>query len=125
MFIRVLLKQSKYYYSKDLIVRNPFIYDRAISTEEIFAIYLSTKDIDDITLSLPGGQRTSKTEIQQFFKFNRNNSSNLIDIVVRDLNLTNSSVRDQIKTSILAEAKQFLPVGTKINNITFIDHGNS
>jgi len=119
------LKQPKYYYSKDLIVRNPFIYDRPISTEEIFAIYLSTKEVDDITLSLPGGQRTSKTEIQQFFKFNRNNSSNLVDIVVKDLNLTSLALRDQIKTSILAEAKQFLPVGTKINNITFIDHGNS
>ena len=119
------LKQPNYYYSKDLTVRNPLIYDRAISTEEIYAIYLSSKDVDDITLSLPGGQRTSKTEIQQFFKFNRHNSSNLIDVVVRDLNITNTEVRDQIKTSILAEAKQFLPVGTKINNITFIDHGNS
>tara|TARA_B110000858_G_scaffold10120_1_gene10519 strand:- start:9731 stop:10912 length:1182 start_codon:yes stop_codon:yes gene_type:complete len=119
------LRQPNYYYSKDLTVRNPLIYDRAISKEEIYAIYLSSKDVDDITLSLPGGQRTSKTEIQQFFKFNRHNSSNLIDVVVRDLNITNTEVRDQIKTSILAEAKQFLPVGTKINNITFIDHGNS
>lgn len=116
------LRQSGYYYTKDLTVKNPFIYDRAIDTELVYALYLFEKKIDDIVLSLPAGQRTSKTEIQQFFKFNRTNSSNHIDIVVRNLNITDEDVRAQIKTSILAEAKSFAPVGVKINDVKFLDY---
>ena len=37
------LRQPNYYYSKDLTVNNPLIYDRAISKEEIYAIYLSSR----------------------------------------------------------------------------------
>lgn len=116
------LRQPGYYYTKDLTIKNPFIYNRAIDTELVYAIYLSTKQVDDLVLSIPAGQRTSKTEIQQFFKFNRTNSSNHIDIVVRNLNITNVAVRDQIKTSILAEAKSFAPVGVKINDVVFKDY---
>ena len=116
------LRQTGYYYTKDLTVKNPFIYNRAIDTELVYALYLFEKKIDDIVLSIPAGQRTSKTEIQQFFKFNRTNSSNHIDIVVRNLNITDVAVRDQIKTSILAEANSFAPVGVKINDVKFIDY---
>jgi len=116
------LRQPGYYYTKDLTIKNPFIYDRAIDTELVYALYLFEKRVDDIVLSIPAGQRTSKTEIQQFFKFNRTNSSNHIDIVVRNLNITDTDVRDQIKTSILAEAKSFAPVGVKINDVVFKDY---
>ena len=116
------LKQPGYYYTKGLDIKNPFIYNRAIDTELVYALYLFEKKIDNIVLSLPSGQRTSKTEIQQFFKFNRTNSSNHIDIVVRNLNITDVAVRDQIKTSILAEAKSFAPVGVKINDVKFLDY---
>ena len=116
------LKQPGYYYTKDLDIKNPFIYNRAIDTELVYALYLFEKKIDDIVLSIPAGQRTSKTEIQQFFKFNRTNSSNHIDVVVRNLNITDVAVRDQIKTSILAEAKSFAPVGVTINEVRFLDY---
>jgi len=116
------LKQSGYYYTSDLDIKNPFIYNRAIDTELVYALYLFEKKIDDIVLSIPAGQRTSKTEIQQFFKFNRTNSSNHIDVVVRNLNITDVTVRDQIKTSILAEAKSFAPVGVKINDVKFLNY---
>ena len=113
------LKQPGYYYTNDLTVKNPYIYDYAIDTELVYALYLLEKKVDDIVLSLPAGQRTSKTEIQQFFKFNRTNSSKNIDIVVRNLNITDEAVREQIKASILAEASSIAPVGVKINDIIF------
>jgi len=119
MDLSTYLKQPGYYYSKDLTISNPFIYNEAISTELVYALYLLEKKIDDIVLSIPAGQRTSKTEIQQFFKFNRTNSSKNIDIVVRNLKITDEAVREQIKTSILAEANSFAPVGVKINDIHF------
>lgn len=116
------LRQPQYYYSKDLTIRNPYVYDRAIDTELVYALYLSSKQVDDIVLSIPAGQRTSKTEIQQFFKFNRTNSSNLVDIVVRNINITDEATRGSIKASILAEASKVVPVGVKINDIKFIDY---
>lgn len=122
MDLSTYLKQPGYYYTKNLTVRNPYVYNRAIDTELVYALYLLEKRVDDIVLSLPAGQRTSKTEIQQFFKFNRNNSSNLIDIVVKNLNITDPIVREQIKTSILAEAKDFAPVGVTINDVVFKDY---
>ena len=113
------LKQPNYYYTNDLTIKNPFIYNEAINTELVYALFLLEKKIDDIVLSIPAGQRTSKTEIQQFFKFNRTNSSKNIDIVVRNLNITDEAVREQIKASILAEASSFAPVGVKINDVIF------
>ena len=122
MDLSTYLKQPGYYYTKDLIVRNPFVYNEAIDTELVYALYLLEKRIDDIVLSLPAGQRTSTTEIQQFFKFNRTNSSNTIDVVVKNLNITDPIIREQIKTSILAEARNFAPVGVTINDIVFKDY---
>ena len=119
MDLSTYLKQPGYYYSKDLTIANPYIYNEAISTELVYALFLLEKKIDDIVISIPAGQRTSKTEIQQFFKFNRTNSSNSIDIVVRNLKITDEVVREQIKASILAEANSFAPVGVKINNVIF------
>ena len=119
MDLSTYLKQPGYYYSKDLTIANPYIYNEAIDTELVYALFLLEKKIDDIVLSIPAGQRTSKTEIQQFFKFNRTNSSKNIDIVVRNLKITDEAVREQIKTSILAEANSFAPVGVKINDVIF------
>lgn len=116
------LKQPGYYYTKNLIIKNPYIYNSAINTELVYALYLLDKRVDDIVLSIPAGQRTSKAEIQQFFKFNRTNSSNHIDVVVRNLNITDTAVREQIKTSILAEARSFAPVGVTINDVVFKDY---
>lgn len=122
MDLATYLKQPGYYYTKDLTIRNPFVYNEAIDTELVYSLYLLEKQIDNLVLSIPAGQRTSKTEIQQFFKFNRNNSSNTIDIVVRNLNITDPSIREQIKMSILAEANDFTPSGITINDIVFKDY---
>ena len=122
MDLSTYLKQPGYYYTKDLTIRNPYVYNEAISTELVYALYLLEKRIDDLVLSIPAGQRTSKTEIQQFFKFNRNNSSNTIDIVVKNLNITDQPIREQIKASILAEAGNFIPTGVTINDIVFRDY---
>ena len=113
------LRQPEYFYSKDMQVKNLFVYDRAISTTLVYALYLLEQKVDDIVLSLPAGQRVNKTQIEKYFKFDRHNSSNSIDIVIRDLSITDESVRSQIRTSILSEASSILPVGTKINDIKF------
>jgi hypothetical protein len=41
---------------------------------------------------------------------------------VKNLNITDPVIREQIKTSILAEARNFAPVGVTINDIVFKDY---
>ncbi|MDB4396183.1 hypothetical protein N9Z65_01060 [bacterium] len=122
MDLATYLRQPGYYYTKDLTIRNPYVYNNAIDTDLVYALYLLEQRIDNITLAIPAGQRTSKAEIQQFFKFNRTNSSNTIDVVVRNLNITDSTIREQIKMSILAEASSLVPAGITINDIVFKDY---
>lgn len=116
------LRQPEYFYTKDMEIKNLFIYDRAISTTLVYALYLLEQKVDDIVLSLPAGQRVNKTQIERYFKFGRNNSSNSIDIVIKDLTITDEDVLSQIKTSILSEASSILPIGTTINDIKFINY---
>ena len=73
-------------------------------------------------LSLPYSQRNNKTQIERFFKLGRHNSSKNIDIVVKNLNITDETVRSQIETSILNDSKDILPAGIKVNNILFKDY---
>ena len=103
-------------------IKNLFIYDRAINTTLVYALYLLEQKIDDIVLSIPAGQHANKTQIERYFKFGRHNSSNSIDIVVKDLPITDKETISELKTSILAEASSILPIGTKINDIKFINY---
>ena len=116
------LRQPEYFYTSNMQVRNLFAYDKAISTTLVYALYLFEQKVDNIVLSLPAGQRVNKTQIEKYFKFDRHNSSNSIDIVIRDLAITDESIRSQIRTSILSEASSILPVGTKINDIKFTNY---
>jgi len=116
------LKQPGYYYIKDLLLKNFTVFDKAVDTNTVYALYIQDKQIDDITLSLPCSQRNNKTQIERFFKLGRHNSSKNIDIVVKNLNITDETVRSQIKTSILNDSKDILPAGIKVNNILFKDY---
>ena len=116
------LKQPGYYYIKDLLLRNVTVFDKAVDTNTVYALYIQDKQIDDLVLSLPCSQRNNKTQIERFFKLGRHNSSKNIDIVVKNLNITDDTVRSQIKTSILNDSKDILPAGIKVNNILFKDY---
>ena len=116
------LKQPGYYYIKDLLLKNLTIFDKAVNTNTIYALYMQDKQIDDLVISLPYSQRNNKTQIERFFKLGRHNSSKNIDIVVKNLNITDEDVRSQIKTSILNDSKNILPAGIKVNDILFKDY---
>ena len=98
------------------------MFDKAVDTNTIHALYLQDKQIDDLVISMPCSQRNNKIQIERFFKLGRYNSSQNIDIVVKNLNITDEAIRSQIKTNILNESKDILPVGIKINEIQFKDY---
>lgn len=116
------LKQPTHYYVNNLSLKNLFVYDRALSTTEIYALDLLDMKINNLVVSLPGGQRNNKEEIERFYRFGRYNSSKSVDIVIKNLNSPNEDITTLIKNNILNEAKQILPVGVVINDIKFVNY---
>jgi hypothetical protein len=113
------LKQPGYYYVKDLTISNIYVYNKSASKELIYALNLLTNRVDELVLSLPHGQRNNKATIERFYKLGRHNSSNKIDIVVNNFDITDSDIQEQIKLNILEDAANILPAGVEINNIKF------
>lgn len=115
------LNQPGYYFTKDFKVKNLLIYNRAVSNDTVAALALLGKRIDRLVLSMPAGQRNNIEQIERFFKFSQPNSSKLIDVYIKNLNITNIDFRNNIVNNILAQATSLLPIGVKINNINFVD----
>ena len=115
------LRQPGYYYTKDFRIKNLLIYNRPVSNDTVAALTLLGKKIDQLVLSMPAGQRNNLEQIERFFKFSQTNSSKLIDIYIKNLNITNIDFRNNIINNILAQATSLLPIGVTINNINFVD----
>jgi len=123
--LATLLRQPGYYvsnYNKDL--RNLVIYNKALSQDEIFALSFTTNKVDDLILSLPYGQRNNFEEIERYFKYSPITSSKSINIYVKNTQITNNTLRDNIRNAILEEVTSTLPVGVRVNDIKFIDFNN-
>lgn len=120
--LAVFLKQPGYYYVRDLFVRDLIIYNRPIENSEAFALNLYRKQIDDITISIPAGQRNNIETISRYFKYANTASSNAVDIVVKNANIVDESYLRNVRNLILEEAKKTLPLGVNINKIEFINY---
>lgn len=116
------LQQPGAYYISNLKVKNLFLYDKAIKDDEVVALNLYKKPIENIVLSIPCGQRNNIEEIERMFKYSSGSSSNNINIYLNNLNITNVTFRNNIKNIILQEAKNILPVGVTVNDIKFINY---
>lgn len=116
------LKQPGYYFiNSSYPVRNLMIYNHALKSDEIFALSLKGRPIDELILSIPCGQRNNIEEIERFFKYSPVTSSKSINIYVKNTDITNTAFRNNIKNVIYEQAASTLPVGVKINDIQFID----
>jgi ribosome biogenesis protein Nip4 len=116
------LKQPGYYFiNSSYPVRNLMIYNHALKSDEIFALSLKDRTIDELILSIPCGQRNNIEEIERFFKYAPVTSSKSINIYVKNTGITNTTFKNNIKNVIYEQAASTLPVGVKINDIQFID----
>ncbi len=116
------LQQPGAFFIKDLYIKNLFLFDKAIADDEVISLNLFKKPISDIVLSIPGGQRNNMEEIERVFKYSGSSSANTVNIYLNNLNITNQTFRNNIKNTILQEAKSILPVGVTINDIKFINY---
>lgn len=116
------LQQPGAFYIKDLAVKNFFLFSRALKNDEIIALNLYRKPIEETVLSIPCGQRNNIEEIERMFKYTRGNSSNTVNVYLNNLNIQSQSFRNNIRNAILREAKNILPIGVSINDIKFTNY---
>ena len=107
-------------------IGNLYLSLRPLSTEEeLAAIFNQNLDkVQDITISLPCGMRNLTDTIATVNSINTNlkNKSNVIDINVKNLNINDDSITDEVKNILLDNIRATVPETTTINDINFIDY---
>ena len=80
--------------------------------------------IDDITLSLPCGMRNNIDDIDllQSICGNTTNKSNNINITVKNLNVSNQSIKNGLSSLIVSEINKYIPTNNTLNTLTFINY---
>jgi len=94
-------------------------------SEQIAYLFGSNlNEIQDITISLPCGQRNLTDNIQLVNSINTNlkHKSNVVDINVKNLNISDSNIEDEVKNLILTNIKSSIPKTTSINEVKFTNY---
>ena len=102
---------------------NSYISTDFFEPDRVFSIPLMFRHlkIDNLFVTLPCGMRNGSDNIE-FLQTACGSStfkSNNINVLVKNLNIDNENILDGIKDTITTSIKPFLPVNSKINNITF------
>jgi hypothetical protein len=114
------LKQQNYYYINNSYIKQFRLYNKALSNNEIeFLVYNGIK-MNDLIVSLPCDQRNELDGIERQFKLDTTgNKSNKINIIIKNSQVTNPNLQNQLKDIIIEKLKKTLPITTTINNIEF------
>ena len=90
--------------------------------DEIVTVYTrNINNIDDIYVSLPCGMRNYSDNIDTLNTLGANlkSKSNVVDINIDNLNITDVGILNEVKNNLLAEIQKNLPATTVINKINF------
>ena len=114
------LKQSNYYYINNSSIKQFRLYNKALNNNEIDFLVYKGIDMKDLIVSLPCDQRNELDGIERQFKLDTTgNKSNKVNIIIKNSQITNSVLQDQLKNIIIEKLKKTLPITTTINNIEF------
>lgn len=117
------LKQDNFYFVDKCKVKQFKIYDRALNDNEIRFLTYSGQHVEDLVTSFPSDQRSGIDEIERQFTLDVNgNKSNSINILIKNSTITNPTVQNYIKDTVVERLKKVLPATTRIENITFRDN---
>ena len=114
------LNQSNYYYINNATLKRFKIFNKALTNNEIeFEMFGGIK-MQDLVVSLPCDQRNELDGIERQFKLDTTgNKSNKINLIIKNSQITNTSVQNRLKDIIFDNLKKVLPITTTINNIEF------
>ena len=109
--------------SNNNAISDLFLSLQPVSTQDlIISIFTrSIKTIDDIYISLPCGMRnyTDNIDTLNTLGANLKSKSNVVDINIDNLNITDLNILNQVKDNLLAGIQKSLPATTVINKINF------
>ena len=80
--------------------------------------------VQDLNISIPCGMRNNTDTVKTLNSINTNlkSKSNSVDINIKNLNITNDSIKEGVKNTLLTNIMKALPKTTNINDVRFIDY---
>jgi len=119
----ILLNEAK---TDKIAINNLYLSLAPLEEDEELAVVFSTNmnRIQDISVSLPCGMRNLTDTIKTVNSINTNlkNKSNVVDINVKNLNIKEASITEEVKNILMTNILNSLPKTTNINNINFLDY---
>ena len=119
----ILLNEAE---ANSIAITNLYLALAPLEEDEELAVVFSTNmnQIQDISVSLPCGMRNLTDTIKTVNSINTNlkNKSNVVDINVKNLNIKETSITEEVKNLIMTNILNSLPKTTNINNINFLDY---
>lgn len=114
------LNQRNYYFINNCKMKQFKLYKKALTNSEIeFHVYNGIK-MNDLIVSLPCDQRNELDGIERQFKLDTTgNKTNKINIIIKNSNINNTILREEMKKIISDKIKKVLPATITINNIEF------
>lgn len=114
------LKQPDHYLINNCSIKQFRVYDKALTENEVRLLTFNNTKMDDLIVSLPSGQRNELDTIERIFSFNvPGNKSNSINIIIKNSDITNPVIQNQVKDVIVERLKRVLPITTTIKDIVF------
>jgi hypothetical protein len=109
-----------------IAIDNLYLSLEPLTENELLAFLFSSNlnKVQDITISLPCGQRNLTDNIQLVNSINTNlkHKSNVVDINVKNLNISDKNIQDEVKDIVLTNIRNSIPKSTSINEIKFTDY---
>ena len=96
------LKQPNYYYINNSSIKQFRLYNKALNNNEIDFLVYKGIEMKDLIVSLPCDQRNELDGIERQFKLDTTgNKSNKVNIIIKNSQITNSALQDQLKSVII------------------------
>jgi len=107
-------------------IDNLYLSLEPLTENQLLAFLFSSNlnKVQDVTISLPCGQRNLTDNIQLVNSINTNlkHKSNVVDINVKNLNISDKNIQDEVKDIVLTNIRNSIPKSTSINEIKFTDY---
>jgi len=114
------LKQKNYYYINNSYIKQFRLYNKALTNNEIDFLVYNGINMENLIVSLPCDQRNELDGIERQFKLDTTgNKSNKINLIIKNSQITNTILQNELKSIISEKLKKVLPITTTINNIEF------
>ena len=114
------LNQNNYYFVNNSYIKQFKLYNTALTDNEIRFLTYNGIQMQDSILSLPSDQRNELDQIERVFKLDvPSNKSNNVNILIKNSQISDVNIQEQLKTIISNRLQQILPANVNINEITF------